>query len=157
MPFCDIFIMLQHVAIILHNVQPMFILIFCAMQHNQYSHLAGVQHVSLSLLKLKIDNLNVWEHWFSQPWGHLNSTSGNTIWQFQNWKDDHSSFEIWEVVQLPPGLKTGVTPNFSSVIWLAEFQYLWGSGYGCQAQTLRARHHPQWINRCAHCLVLLQL
>jgi hypothetical protein len=59
---------------------------------------------------------------------------------FETGRIDHSGFEIGEVVQLPPGFKTGVTPSFSSLIWLAEFQYL---RYGCQAQTPRARHHPQ--------------
>ena len=61
----------------------------------------------------------------------------------------HSGFEIGEVVRLPPGFKTGVTPSFGSLTWLAEFQYL---RYGCQAQTPWARHHSQWVNGCAHCL-----
>jgi hypothetical protein len=43
---------------------------------------------------------------------------------FETGRIDHSGFEIGEVVRVPPGFKTGVTPSFGSVIWLAEFQYL---------------------------------
>jgi hypothetical protein len=35
---------------------------------------------------------------------------------FETGRIDHSGFEIGEVVRLPPGFKTGVTPSFGSLI-----------------------------------------